>query len=108
MFLHELRLAVFRTTHQIILNRIFPGLRTGSGGRRTVNVRVMQDCLIITRQEPQPEPPAEPEVVTTLRKVCKKLSARKQREIAAYIELVAKPQKRPRRIQEGMIEWRSF
>jgi len=71
-----------------------------------VNVRVMPDCLIITRQEPQPELPAEPEVVTTLKRACKKLSARKQREIAAYIELVATPQKRPRKIPEGTFEWR--
>jgi len=68
----------------------------------------MQDCLIITRQEPQPEPPAEPEVVTTLKRACKKLSACKQREIAAFIELVATPQKRPRKISEGTIEWRTL
>jgi len=66
----------------------------------------MQDCLIITRQEPQPEPPAELEVVTTLKRACKKLSECNQREIAASIELVALPQKRPRKIPEGMVEWR--
>ncbi|MDW8848436.1 hypothetical protein SD961_21540 [Erwinia sp. MMLR14_017] len=66
----------------------------------------MQDCLIITRQEPQPELPAEPEVVTTLKRACKKLSARKQREIAAFIELVTTPQKRPRKIPDGVAEWR--
>ncbi|WP_380181778.1 SymE family type I addiction module toxin [Kalamiella sp. sgz302252] len=78
----------------------------GFGTGTPVNVRVMQDCLIITRQEPQPEPPAEPEVVTTLKRACKKLSARKQREIAAFIELVATPQKRPRKIPDGAVEWR--
>ncbi|MEM6162707.1 SymE family type I addiction module toxin [Erwinia sp. P6884] len=45
------------------------GFTTGT----PVNVRVMQDCLIITRQEPQPELSAEPEVVTTLKRACKKL-----------------------------------
>jgi len=77
------------------------GFATGT----PVNVRVMQDCLIITRQERRPELPAEPEVITTLKRACKKLSDRKQREIAAYIELVATPQKRPRKIPEGMVEW---
>lgn len=80
------------------------GFATGT----PVNVRVMQDCLIITRQEPQPELPAEPDVVTTLKRACKKLSGSKQREIAAFIELVATPQKRPRKIPEGKIEWRSL
>lgn len=68
--------------------------RFGTG--TPVDVRVMPDCLIITRQEPQPEPPAEPEAVTTLKRACNKLSERKQREIAAYIELVAAPQRRLR------------
>ncbi|MEM6160099.1 SymE family type I addiction module toxin [Erwinia sp. P6884] len=77
------------------------GFTTGT----PVNVRVMQDCLIITRQEPQPEPPAEPEVVTTLKRACKKLSARKQ-HIAEFIRVIATPQKRPRRVPDGVIEWR--
>ncbi|MFC0138939.1 SymE family type I addiction module toxin [Erwinia mallotivora] len=68
----------------------------GFGIGTPVNVQVMPDCLIITRQEPQPELSAEPDVVTTLKRVCKKLSDRKQREIAAYIELVAAPQRRLR------------
>ena len=71
-----------------------------------VNVRVMTYCLIITRQEPQPEPPAEPEVVTTLKRACKTLSARKQREIGAFIQVIATPQKLPRKILEGTVEWR--
>ncbi|QGU89254.1 hypothetical protein [Erwinia sorbitola] len=48
----------------------------------------------------------EPEVITTLKQLCKKLSDRKQREIAAFIELVTTPQKRPRKIPEGKVEWR--
>ncbi|MEM6162711.1 SymE family type I addiction module toxin [Erwinia sp. P6884] len=78
----------------------------GFGTGTPVNVRVMQDCLIITRQEPQPELPAEPEVVTTLRRACKKLSARKQQQIAEFIQATATPQKRPCRIPDGIIEWR--
>ena len=38
-------------------------------------------------------PPPEPEIMQTLRKVCK-LSARKQRQIAEFIEVVTRPQKR--------------
>jgi toxic protein SymE len=67
-----------------------------------VNVRVMPDCVIITRQEPQPEPPTEP----TLRKACKKLTARKQRQNEEFIQVIATPQKRPRKIPGGTIEWR--
>ncbi|MGJ0478606.1 hypothetical protein [Pantoea agglomerans] len=44
-------------------------------------------------------------MVTALKRVCKKLSARKQREIAAYIELVATLQKRLLEIPERVIEW---
>jgi toxic protein SymE len=77
----------------------------GFGTGTPVNVRVMQDCLIITRQEPQPEPPAEPDVVTTLRKACKKLSARKQQQIEEFIHVIATPQKRPRKIPDEVFEW---
>ncbi|WP_071290363.1 SymE family type I addiction module toxin [Erwinia billingiae] len=73
----------------------------GFGTGTPWNIRVMQYCLIITRQEPQPE------VVTTLKRACGKLSDRKEREIAAFIELVVTPQKRPREISEGTGEWRS-
>jgi toxic protein SymE len=78
------------------------GFATGT----PVDVRGMQDCLIITRQEPQPELPAEPEVVTTLRKACKKLSARKPQQITKFIQVIATPQKRPRKIPDGVVEWR--
>ena len=77
----------------------------GFGTGTPVNIRVMQDCLIITRQEPQPELAAEPEVVTTLRKACKKLSARKQRQIEEFIQVLATLQKRPRKIPEGLVKW---
>ena len=70
-----------------------------------VEVRVLPGCLIITAQEPQAEP-TEPEVVTTLRRACNKLSARKQRQIAEFIQVIATPQKRPRKIPEGTVEWR--
>ncbi|WP_342755391.1 SymE family type I addiction module toxin [Pantoea sp. MBD-2R] len=58
-----------------------------------------------TALEPQPEPPAEPEVVTMLRKACKKLSARKQQQVTEFIQVIATPQKRLRKIPEGMVEW---
>ncbi|WP_147197587.1 hypothetical protein AAGQ96_09825 [Pantoea sp. MBD-2R] len=66
----------------------------------------MQDCLIITRHEPQPELPAEPDVVTTLRKACKKLTVCKQQLIEEFIQVIATPQKWPRKIPDGIIEWR--
>jgi len=53
---------------------------------------VLQGCLIITIQEPE----QEPEVMQTLRKVCK-LSARKQRQITEFIQVIAAPQKRAER-----------
>ncbi|MDN4629766.1 hypothetical protein [Erwinia sp. PsM31] len=65
----------------------------------------MPNCMIITRQEPQPELPTEPEVVTTLRKACKKLSARKQRQIEEFIQVLATLQKRSRKIPEGLVKW---
>jgi len=52
-------------------------------------VRVLQGCLIITVQEPE----QEPEVMRMLRKVCK-LSARKQRQITEFIQVIATPGKR--------------
>ncbi|ERM14115.1 SymE family type I addiction module toxin [Pantoea ananatis] len=69
-----------------------------------VKVRVLQGCLILPPQEPQPEM-AEPEVVVALRKACKKLSARKQRQIAEFIQVIATPQKR--RPPPGTVEWQT-
>ncbi|RRZ86223.1 type I addiction module toxin, SymE family [Erwinia sp. 198] len=69
-----------------------------------VEVRVLPGCLIVTAKEPQPET-AEPKVVVALHKACKKLSARKQRQIAEFIQVIATPQKRPRRLLEGTVEW---
>ncbi|WP_455818765.1 hypothetical protein [Pseudomonas cerasi] len=59
--------------------------------------RMMQGCLILTVQEPWPKP-EEPEVVTTLRLTCKKLSARKQQQIAEFIQVIAGPQKRAAKV----------
>jgi toxic protein SymE len=42
----------------------------------------------------------------TLKRACKKLSDRKQQEKAAFIELVATPKKRLRKLPEGAVEWR--
>ena len=77
------------------------GFNTGTA----LEVKVLPGCLILAAQEQLPELPAEPEVVTTLKRACKKLSDRKQREISAFIELVAAPQKRPRKLPEGTVEW---
>jgi len=51
----------------------------------SVDVRVMPGCLILTAREPAAPP--EPEIMQTLRKVCK-LSARKQRQVTELIETV--------------------
>jgi len=66
----------------------------GRGGIYDLDVRVLAGCLILTVQEPQPET-AEPEVVVALRKACKKLSARKQRQIAEFIQVIAASHNRP-------------
>lgn len=54
-----------------------------------VNVRVMSGCLTLTAREPAAPP--EPEIMQTLRKVCK-LSARKQRQVTELIEMISRPQ----------------
>ncbi|MFU9137815.1 SymE family type I addiction module toxin [Erwinia tasmaniensis] len=67
---------------------------TGFATGTPLEVKVLPGCLILTAKESQPEPPAEPEVVTTLKQVCKKLSDRKQRELMDVIQVMAKPQRR--------------
>ncbi|AUX71693.1 endoribonuclease SymE [Erwinia pyrifoliae] len=62
------------------------GFDTGTA----VNVRVLPDCLILTVKPPS----AEPEIMQALRQVCGKLSARKQRQIEEFIQVIAGPQKR--------------
>lgn len=62
------------------------GFATGT----PVNVRVMNGCLVLTAEVPPPEP----EVIQTLRQLCPKLSARKQRELMEVIQVMAKPKKR--------------
>lgn len=65
------------------------GFATGT----PVNVRVMSGCLVLTAEVPLPEP----EVIQTLRQLCSKLSARKQREqreLMDVIQVMAKPKKR--------------
>lgn len=56
-----------------------------------LDVRVMPGCLILTAREPAA--PLEPEIMQTLRKVCK-LSARKQRQVTGLIEVISRPQGR--------------
>ncbi|WP_244913788.1 endoribonuclease SymE [Pantoea coffeiphila] len=75
------------------------GFTTGT----PVDVRVMPGCLILTAREPAAPP--EPEIMHTLKKVCK-LSARKQRQVTEFIQVIAQPQKRPP--QPGTIEWQEL
>ncbi|MCE0829015.1 hypothetical protein LVQ78_23820 [Buttiauxella sp. A2-C2_NF] len=42
---------------------------------------------MLTVQEPLPAPPPEPEIMQTLKKVCK-LPIRKQRQITDFIEMI--------------------
>ncbi|WP_435928489.1 SymE family type I addiction module toxin [Dryocola sp. BD613] len=57
-----------------------------------LKVRVIPDCLVLTTQESLPAPPPEPEIMQTLRKVCK-FSARKQKQVTELIEMIGKPQR---------------
>jgi len=57
-----------------------------------IEVKVLQGCLILTVQQPLPTPPPEPEIMQTLRKVCK-FSARKQQQVTELIEEISKPQR---------------
>ncbi|WP_206404897.1 SymE family type I addiction module toxin [Erwinia billingiae] len=57
------------------------GFDTGTA----LELKVLPDCLILAAQKPQPEPPTEPEVLTTLKRACKKLSDCKQWVIVAFI-----------------------
>lgn len=69
----------------------------GDAGLRPGN-----DSLIITRQV------LRPDMVTTLHKTCKKLTARMQQQIEELIRAIVKLQKRPHRSLNDVIEWRSF
>ncbi|HFI5336320.1 SymE family type I addiction module toxin [Serratia liquefaciens] len=64
------------------------GFETGTA----LKVRVMPGCLVLTTQELPPAPPPEPEIMQTLRRVCK-LSARKQKQVTELIEAIGKPQR---------------
>ncbi|NIF47133.1 type I addiction module toxin, SymE family [Enterobacter sp. Ap-1006] len=57
-----------------------------------LKVRVMPDCLVLTAEEPLPPPPLEPEIMQTLRKVCK-FSARRQKQVTELIEVIGKTQR---------------
>lgn len=59
------------------------GFKTGT----PLKVRVMPGCLVLTAEEPLPVEPSEPEIMKTLRKVCK-LSGRKQRQVTDFIEVI--------------------
>ncbi|XYQ55856.1 SymE family type I addiction module toxin [Pectobacterium carotovorum] len=53
-----------------------------------LKIRVMQGSLVLTAQEPLLAPPPEPEIMQTLKKVCK-LSGRKQQQILEFIEVIS-------------------
>ncbi|EBQ5258768.1 TPA: endoribonuclease SymE [Salmonella enterica] len=57
------------------------GFTTGT----QVDVRVMNGCIVLTAQQPQPE---ESELTQSLRQVSK-LSARKQKQVQAFIDVMA-------------------
>lgn len=57
------------------------GFATGT----EVDVKVMNGCIVLTAQQPQPE---ESELMQPLRQVCK-LSARKQKQVQAFISVMA-------------------
>lgn len=57
------------------------GFATGT----EVDVRVMNGCIVLTAQQPQPE---ESELMQSLRQVSK-LSARKQKQVQAFIDVMA-------------------
>lgn len=78
----------FQPSPSITLNGFWlaeAGFDTGT----SVEVRVLPGCLILTAKEPQ-QPEEEPEIMQTLRKVCK-FSARRQKQVKAFIEDVIAP-----------------
>ncbi|MEM6052273.1 SymE family type I addiction module toxin [Erwinia sp. P7711] len=56
----------------------------GFDAGRVADVRVMKGCLVLTARPPEPE---EPELMKSLRLVCK-FSAHKQRQVQAFIKIV--------------------
>lgn len=50
-----------------------------------VEVKVMNGCIVLTAKPPQPE---EPALLKALRRACR-LSARKQRQVQAFIEALS-------------------
>lgn len=64
------------------------GFTTGT----EVDVKVMNGCIVLTAQQPQPE---ESELMQSLRQVCK-LSARKQKQVQAFISVIADKSCKPR------------
>ena len=59
------------------------GFATGT----EADIRVMEGCLVITAR-PAAQEPQEPELMKALRRVCT-LSARKQKQVQAFISMVA-------------------
>ncbi|HCL5322772.1 TPA: endoribonuclease SymE [Salmonella enterica] len=57
------------------------GFTTGS----KLDIKVMEGCIVLTARQPQPE---GSELMQSLRQVCK-LSARKQKQVQAFISVMA-------------------
>lgn len=70
-----------------------------------VKVRVMEGCIVLTAQTPQPE---ESALMTSLRKV-EKLSARKQKQVLEFIAVIAGKRRRGNGLAKGacgrLLEW---
>jgi toxic protein SymE len=78
---------------RVVLAAHFILAEAGFESGTPLKVRVMPGCLVLTAQELPPAPPPEPEIMQTLRKVCK-LSARTQRQVEAFIQTITAPQPR--------------
>lgn len=58
------------------------GFSTGT----KVDIKVMNGCIVLTAQQPRQEP-EEPELLQSLRRVCK-LSVRKQKQVQEFIGVI--------------------
>lgn len=73
-----------------------------------LEVEVLCGTLIVTSEEAPQQPPAEPEVVTQLRRVCKRLSPRRQQQIAQLVTELTTPKKREVKLRPGEVIWREL
>lgn len=82
---------VIRITHIIMKGQWLEAAGFATGCK--FDVRVMPGCIVLTAKLPEPE---EPELLQSLRRVCK-LSARKQQQVQEFIDVIsAKPLRQKR------------